>query len=337
MDIFSRKQTNVLKGVMILFMLFLHLFNRMGNVALCENSIFIGGQPFAYFISFCMNPVSFFIFLSGYGLYISYCNGRRNNIKRNVKLYVQYWITLIIFVTLGAFVIGTNSYPGGIDDVWNNITGWDTSYNREAWFLFPYLLLSLSSPFWFRLMDKMKPLIFIVIILSLYLVNKYWGHIYHLETCGYVSILQIYRYFSLLLPFSIGMMTARYFKYSEFKERTQSRAAQILLILSLLALMFAYSYIQDYRIGDIYTLIFILLFVLINRPAWLDKFLLEMGKRSTSMWLIHTYFCYYLFHDFIYGFKYPLVIFAVLVGISYLSAIVIDWINGKVQMALRLK
>ena len=104
------------------------------------------------------------------------------------------------------------------------------------------------------------------------------GYIYHLETCGYVSILQIYRYFSLLLPFSIGMMTARYFKYSEFKERTQSRAAQILLILSLLALMFAYSYIQDYRMGDIYTLIFILLFVLINRPAWLDKFLLEMGN-----------------------------------------------------------
>jgi hypothetical protein len=337
MDIFSRQQTDVLKGLMILLMLFGHLFNRLTNINLCDSFFYFSHEPFAYFICPSMTPVPIYIFLSGYGLYVSYCNGRRNNIKRNVKLYIHYWITMDIFVTLGAFIIGTNSYPGGIADVWNNITGWDTSYNRETWFLFPYLLLSLSSPFWFKLMDKMWPVLFITVVLFLYIVNKYWGHIFHPETCGYVSILQIFRYFSLLLPFCFGMMTAKYFKYSLFKKYTKSKTIQALLIFSLFALMFIDSYINNYRLDNFYSLIFILIFILINRPAWLDTLLLEMGKRSTSMWLIHTYFCYYLFHDFIYGFKYPLVIFAVLVGISYLSAIVIDWINGKVQVALRLK
>lgn len=41
------------------------------------------------------------------------------------------------------------------------------------------------------------------------------------------------------------------------------------------------------------------------------------------MWMIHSWFCYYLFHDWIYGFRYPLVIMAVLVIISYLSAVVV--------------
>ena len=72
---------------------------------------------------------------------------------------------------------------------------------------------------------------------------------------------------------------------------------------------------------------FIVLFVNAPRPEWLDRFLTEMGKRSTSMWFVHTYFCYYLFHDWIYGFRYPVVIFAVLLMCSYMTAVVVDWIK----------
>ncbi len=80
----------------------------------------------------------------------------------------------------------------------------------------------------------------------------------------------------------------------------------------------------------IYVAIFIVLFMQIKRVKWLDSFLCEMRHRSTSMWLVHSYFCYYLFHDFIYGFKYPLVIFLVLFVCSYISAFFIDSLNDKV-------
>jgi len=39
------------------------------------------------------------------------------------------------------------------------------------------------------------------------------------------------------------------------------------------------------------------------------------------MWMTHSFFCYHLFHDFIYGFKYPLVIYIVLIVISYVVSI----------------
>jgi hypothetical protein len=83
-----------------------------------------------------------------------------------------------------------------------------------------------------------------------------------------------------------------------------------------------------------YVTAFILLFVCIKRPAWLDRSLNAFGRRSTSMWLVHTYFCYYLFQDFIYGFKSPLLIFLVLLCISYLVAVVVDRLNAFLQRYL---
>lgn len=83
-----------------------------------------------------------------------------------------------------------------------------------------------------------------------------------------------------------------------------------------------------------YAVLFIVLFLKLNRPSFVDSFLMEMGRRSTSMWFVHTYFAYYLFHDFIYGFKYPLLIFFVLLACSYLTAIVVDKVYDTVVKRL---
>jgi peptidoglycan/LPS O-acetylase OafA/YrhL len=103
MDTFSKDETNSLKGVAILFMLFYHLFFVLTTKSMYDSLIYIGNKPLPYLLSICTYPVDFFIILSGYGLYISYCKGKNNNVKRNIKLYIHYWITLLIFVTLGYF------------------------------------------------------------------------------------------------------------------------------------------------------------------------------------------------------------------------------------------
>ena len=42
----SKEESLIVKGVAILMMLYLHLFNQMTNVAICDNMIFIGNMPF---------------------------------------------------------------------------------------------------------------------------------------------------------------------------------------------------------------------------------------------------------------------------------------------------
>ena len=63
------------------------------------------------------------------------------------------------------------------------------------------------------------------------------------------------------------------------------------------------------------------------RPKWLDSVMFYLGKNSTTLWFIHTFICYYLFHDIIYALKFPLLIFMVLISVSLILAYLFDMIH----------
>ena len=75
----------------------------------------------------------------------------------------------------------------------------------------------------------------------------------------------------------------------------------------------------------------IICLLLIKMPGWLKTNLAKLGDQSMDMWMIHSWFCYYLFHDFIYSFEYPLVIFAVLTAISYACSLIVNKIALSVE------
>ena len=59
--------------------------------------------------------------------------------------------------------------------------------------------------------------------------------------------------------------------------------------------------------------------------------LYKLGQYSMPMWMTHTFFAVYLFQDFIYGFKYPLLIWLVLIALSYLVSIPILKIGNRIN------
>ena len=85
----TKEETTILKGVAIVFMLYLHLFNQMPNVSLCEYFITIGDIPFVHLLTRACNPVSFFLILGGYGMYMVYRKGDKNRYIRILKLYIH--------------------------------------------------------------------------------------------------------------------------------------------------------------------------------------------------------------------------------------------------------
>lgn len=212
----SIRETTILKGVAILFMLYLHLFNQMANVNLCTTYLSIRGVPFVHLFSRCTGPVAFYLFGQSY------------------------------------------------------------LYSHQL---------------------------------------------------AYMPVL----YMSLLFPFMLGAMLVKY----DIINKCKLWRCKSLFILLLL--MVVRMYLETGVFHVLYSVAFIVLFVQIKRPVWLDTFLYEMGCRSTSMWFVHTYFCYYLFKDFIYGFKYPLLIFSVLLVVSYLFALVIDRIYQPLQQLITQK
>ena len=207
----TKDDSILIKGVAILLMLFLHLFNRLENVDICSNLLYLGNTPMVYLLTRATNPVAFFLILGGYGLYVVESENKNYGLwKKVINLFVHYWIAMLIFVAIGAFVVGMDKYPGGIVDVIENVTAFHPTWNGETWFLFPYLLLVVSSRYLFQLIDKVNVFVVLIIAFVLYrgaawcIIND--GNLFGNHTFAYMPIYYCYVLFSFLL----GAVMAKY-------------------------------------------------------------------------------------------------------------------------------
>lgn len=310
-------------------MLFLHLFNRMGNVDLCHNLLYIGDEPLVYILSRASNPVAFFLILGGYGLYRVWERGDTHRWSRLIKLMIHYWIILTLFLIIGHF-INPAYYPGDITCLIYNFTAYFTSYNGEMWFLLPYMILSAISPWLFKLMQRFRCRTVIAFTLFIYLCTSYcisrFGPIFLYSNYWAYNPLLV---FHLMFNFSLGAMAARSNFFENFKAYAHSlkinvSVAATLLILILVGISCVFKY------NFFYAFMFISLFQLIKLGGGIHVLSL-LGKQSMNMWMIHSWFCYYLFRGFIYSFSYPILIFTVLIIISYVSGIIIDRIALPIE------
>lgn len=334
----TKDESKIMQGVAILFMMYLHLFDGLSYSNLYQDIFYLCGYPIAYILARCTNPVTFFLILSGYGLYtVENKNKGYNIINKIKKLYIHYWISLLIFVPVGAYVLGTSSYPGTWKHIVANVTAWDTnSWNGTIWFFFPYILLALSSKLLFKLMNNTNIWLFMGISLfltfsAMFSISRFGATFFFSNHLLYMPIL----YFDCLFAFVSGAWLAKFHIVERVKSYILSHNVSSYLIWMLFVLLIAFRCcFTTGAFHTFYAIAFIVLFVSAPRWKYVDRLLLEVGRRSTSMWFVHAYFCYFLFHDFIYSFKYPLIIFLVLFVCSYVSAIVIDWINKKVQILM---
>ena len=308
-------------------MLFLHLFNQMKNVELCNNLFFIEDQPLVHILTRASNPVSFFLILGGYGMYIVYQKGDAHRVTRVIKLLIHFWTITAIFVSIGHFMF-PNRYPGSFITVLNNFTGFKTTYNAELWFLLPYILLSLTSAWLFSFTERFKTryvlsFLFFLHFCTSFLISRYGDkYLYH-NYWIYNPIL----YFHLMFSFFIGAMSAKHHVFSLLSNFDWRLYAWPLLIIVIVIR----CQIDTSIIHNFYAFVFIFLFLRANRFQFMDNVLALLGKHSMNMWMIHSWFCYYLFHDFIYGFKFPVIIFIMLVVISVVCSMIINIICEPIK------
>ncbi len=322
----------MMKGVAILLMIFLHLFNQSDNVEICRNILYIDGVPLVLILSRAANPVAFFLILGGYGLYKVFLRGDKHRYSRILKLYIHYWTILLVFVGIGSFMYPT-LYPGLFVKIVSNLTGYHTTYNGEMWFLLPYVVLSALAPWLFRLMMRFRAITVVLVTLLIHLVtsfciSRYGGAFLFSNLWAYTPLLV----FHLLFNFSLGAMAAR----SCFFERVMrvSRKYWYVSILSwggvivLVWISCVFKYNFFYAFGIITCLI------IAPMPKSVSTVLCKLGDQSMNMWMIHSWFCYYLFHKFIYSFSYPLLIFVVTVIISYISSLIINKLTVPIERLL---
>lgn len=321
-----------------MMMLWFHLFLYPDMVDLFQPLFRVGSTPIEYFIARASYPVSFFLILSGYGLTFVYEHKglhAKSQLKRISKIYINYWIIIAIYVALAAFV-----RPGFIKldilHIISNLTAFYCTWNGEVWFLFPYTLLSLTAAFIVKTIYSMKDKERLLTILSTYVIVFIALKLIPLPENKYIRpcYMQIIYYVQLLFYFSLGILLYMYYQHRQEINMWISRktliSAKLMHINSLvwlLLLILIKSFIKITIADGIYAFLFIILFNNLNLNRHLKAFLLVMGKYSMQMWMIHTIICVYLFHDFIYGFRYPIIIYIVLLTLSFFSAYCIYFLS----------
>ena len=238
---------------------------------------------------------------------------------------------LLIFVTIGHY-IKPDIYPNNLIHILINIVGINCTYNGEIWFLLPYAIISLLScwiiEFVYNLNDKRKIFITLVIYSIIFLTARYIG--YHLPKNEIIAtlLIQLVYIVQLTFYFSLGILLFRLLE----NEPTALKAVKPTIYFIIIIALFIIKSMIKVTIADgLYAFIIIFCISHLQLHRFFHNALYKLGQYSMPMWMTQTFFAVYLFQDFIYGFKYPLLIWLVLIALSYLVSIPILKIGNRIN------
>ena len=328
----SLEETQTIKALAIMAMLFHHLFYLHPEYGLVT---FVTANA-------CKVCVALFVFLSGYGMAMTFPQKSKNKLKTNVlflgkryaKFFLNYWFVFAVVVPLGVFVFGRSledAYGGNAnichslvldilgrqEDHSYNVTWWFNSFITVLWIMFPLF-------YW-----MMKSHIVAPCALILFFVNPddimYPLHFVAMGLPSYI------------LPFSLGIFCAlRRDAISRFLNRCSPLFVLSFSCIATIILLYFrgvqfFVFFSRFRV-DPFAVFFIILTIigicrLTNRKF---LFLQYVGRHAMNIYLVHTFIYSYFFADFIYGFKYPVFIFGVLFAITLLVSICFEFIKNQI-------
>lgn len=341
---FSTKDTQTCKGFAILIMLFHHLYADTGRFSDLTINFWPLSQNMAVQIAnFMKICVGIYVFLSAYGLTLSYRKWDKGDWKfvaaRYVKMMMPFFAVYILML-LCSLVLGKSwniprayGLPAspGLQD-WASLVlamavdllgfahllGTPT-FNATWWYMSLAIVIILLIPLLFRAVGKLGP--------------------------GYAAAL------AAMLPFALGLPTVSLTRYllcmvlgvaaaqkgllAQCKDRyAQLPAGNKLMCFAALTAALALAVILrqgrykgtlvELWDSGIPVLVIVYLYLFINDLPVLAPVLRFFGKYSTTIFLTHTFIRYYWFRDISYYFENAWLNFVVLTVLSTIAAAMID-------------
>ena len=309
--------TRAMKCIAIICMLMHHLWffpNRLPGEPLINFFNVFHMTSLQFFGIFGKICVPMFFFFGGYGVYKSSYGKPYDIVGRLKKLYFAYWKVFLIFIPIGFLFfsfqpaycsdpfIYTRFLTISTRELVSNFLGFTSTYNREWWFLISYAFALVTFPIVRAIIDRYsaKTNILIVVFVSLLFANIFPG-LRTSTTLGVPGNNFLYvKFFCQIAPYAacfwMGAVTARNGLLDRFSE--SAKANGLLNPIADIAAWCIVIYLRQAEIGDTFDIFFIPVLTvasidLLNRVKFLKKGFIEIGKESTSMWLIHPFFCYY--------------------------------------------
>lgn len=325
----TKQQSQMLKGVAIIMMVWSHLMVHTDSYS---PLLTIAGKPLALWLVGACAPVAFFLFLSGYGLYeVNNHREDRNRWGRLAKLYIHYWLILAFMLLIGQVLLHKDIVKGPLVLV-ENMTGYDTTYCPEMWFLLPFVIFSATAKWLFKFLARINAIAVVAVTLCLHLATSYAISRYGVEYIYthrwlYIVLLQIHFLFS----FCFGAMAARQKWFAKIRNWVEAHRIVKPSVLKLGGVMGLVSISCVFKYNFLYVFLLSGCLLLTPMPRWLGWLLQKLGNQSMNMWMIHTWLGIYLFKDAFFSLQNPLLIFAAVMGASYLCGLAVDAIARPIE------
>lgn len=354
---FTKEHTMQMKGIAIIILLFHHCFlnaQRWATVPYEKLATTKGWgyypisfAPFSshtiqYLASFSKICVAMFVFMTGYGMWVSYESQKKKTTmsnyikKRMVTLMTGF---LIIFVVTEILAIPTGRfievYGHDFRSVFYMIIDalglakllGTPLFCLTWWYMSLAIVLIMIFPFVHSIMEKYQ---WVVVVASIIVPRA----------CGFGQSTDLFRY---LLAYTLGMYFAQHDLLARIKEKfmEQNVAGKLLsLIVSLIGLAVIIKCRQNAWIGWKYLdfwdgfaamYVIVISYIYILNGKWIVKGLGFLGKHSMNIFLIHSFYRDVFFHEFTYSFYYAWLDYIVLMAISLVTSIVLEWFKKLIR------
>lgn len=330
---FTKNDMNVLKGIAILFMLLLHLFCTKDVNGLYDTFPTIVGIPFVYYLALFGDAcVPIYCFASGYGLFMLYSSGKmsmNNNMLRILKLLINFWIVLVLFVGIGFVAEKGDTLPGSAYSFFENFFVMSNSYNGAWWFLQTYIILVLLSPGLMRLVHRYHSIWLLVLVGVIYLISYIQRIKNVIDFSGYPILYDVVQSSVLvgtsLLPFIAGSLFAKeklYSKVSRLVHKLKYKNA--FCTIGIAGLITAHAFYESMIIAPVTAILFVCLFSFMNKSTPVQISFQYFSKHSTNIWLTHMFFYMTIFPELVFYPKYPILIFVWLVILCLVTSHIIN-------------
>lgn len=354
---FTKEHTMQMKGIAIIILLFHHCFlnaQRWATVPYEKLATTKGWgyypisfAPFSshtiqYLASFSKICVAMFVFMTGYGMWVSYESQKKKTTmsnyikKRMVTLMTGF---LIIFVVTEILAIPTGRFIEVYGHDFRSVVYMIIDALGLAkllgtplfcltwWYMSLAIVLIMIFPFVHSIMEKYQ---WIVVVASIIVPRA----------CGFGQSTDLFRY---LLAYTLGMYFAQHDLLARIKEKfmEQNVVGKLLsLIVSLIGLAVIIKCRQNAWIGWKYLdfwdgfaamYVIVLSYIYILNGKWIVKGLGFLGKHSMNIFLIHSFYRDLFFHEFTYSFYYAWLDYIVLMAISLVTSIVLEWFKKLIR------
>ena len=354
---FTKEHTMQMKGIAIIILLFHHCFlnaQRWATVPYEKLATTKGWgyypisfAPFSshtiqYLASFSKICVAMFVFMTGYGMWVSYESQKKKTTmsnyikKRMVTLMTGF---LIIFVVTEVLAIPTGRFIEVYGHDFRSVVYMIIDALGLAkllgtplfcltwWYMSLAIVLIMIFPFVHSIMEKYQ---WVVVVASIIVPRA----------CGFGQSTDLFRY---LLAYTLGMYFAQHDLLVRIKEKfmEQNVAGKLLyLIVSLIGLAVIIKCRQNAWIGWKYLdfwdgfaamYVIVISYIYILNGKWIVKGLGFLGKHSMNIFLIHSFYRDVFFHEFTYSFYYAWLDYIVLMAISLVTSIVLEWFKKLIR------